>query len=107
MYSRRKLLSNYTDYYKMKAVNNIKTNINEKPFIIKEDDLGTSFYAGKYYNGLELLGLDNVLYFWYNLIGMDIDDAKDLIIKGKINVSSDNGFLNKKTIYKLKDDKND
>lgn len=102
MYSRRKLLSNYQDYHKQEKENTIYSTIGEKGFLIKENEFGTVFYAKKYYNALELLNLDNVLYFWYDMIGLSFLDAKK-ILNNEVNVESDTGFLYEASTFKLKD----
>lgn len=107
MYSRRKLLSNYAIYHNIDSIDTRKANINDKEFIIKENEYGTCFYAGKYYNALELLASNNVLYYWYNLIDVPVSDALDIILEGKVNIPNDSGFLYQKTYYKLKGDQND
>lgn len=101
MYSRRTLLTNYNLYHKEDIERNIKASIDGKPFIIKENNYGTVFYSGTYYNALELLELP-AFYYWYNLIDMDYEDAIKLINSNEVNVESNTGFLNQKTVYKLK-----
>ena len=49
MYSRRNLLTNYQKYHKLASKNKEEAFINDKSFLIKEDNYGTSFYMGKYY----------------------------------------------------------
>lgn len=102
MYSRRKLLSNYQEYHGLKKENTIYSTIGEKGFLIKEDENGTVFYAKKYYNALELLDLDNVLYFWYDMIGLSLKNAKK-ILKNEVDVESDTGFLYEASTFRLKD----
>ena len=81
-----------------------KTKIDNKYFKIVENDFGTKFYAGKYYNGLKLLNLDNVLYFWYDPIGLKKDEILNIILNNDIkNIDTDTLFLDKKTYYKVGD----
>ena len=107
MYSRRLLLSNYYIKYHhdIKKVGEMKDQNSPIKFHIKEEDLGTIIYSDKIFNGKRLLDLDNVLYYYINTsyiekqMVLDFLDDKD--------IDTDEGFLDKKTIYKLKEKKND
>ena len=104
MYSRRKLLSNYEKYHDLDKIGKYNAKIDNKYFKIVENDFGTKFYAGKYYNGLKLLNLDNVLYFWYDPIGLKKDEILKIILNNDIkNIDTDTLFLDKKTYYKVGD----
>ena len=104
MYSRRKLLSNYEKYHDLDKKGKYNAKIDNKYFKIVENDFGTKFYAGKYYNGLKLLNLDNVLYFWYDPIGLKKDEILNIILNNDIkNIDTDTLFLDKKTYYKVGD----
>lgn len=102
MYSRRTLLSNYALYHGIENEKEMISTIRDLSFVIKENDFGTCFYAKKYYNGLCLTTLTPVYFYWYNLIGMSVLEAHDLILKDIVNVVCEEGFLKQKTIYKLK-----
>lgn len=104
MYSRRNLIKNYHTYYKLPNENIINASIENKHFIAVDDELGTKFYAYPYYNALELLNLENVLFYWYNPIFLDKDKIIKLVIHNDItNIPNDKLFLDKKTIYKVGD----
>ena len=104
MYSRRKLLSNYEKYHDLDKIGKYNAKIDNKYFKIVENDFGTKFYAGKYYNGLKILNLDNVLYFWYDPIGLKKDEILNIILNNDIkNIDTDTLFLDKKTYYKVGD----
>ena len=105
MYSRRLLLSNYAIYHNLKIERKMDATISPlKYFKIIENDYGTKFYAGKYFNGLELLNSSNVLFYWYDLIDLEQDKILSLIKNNKIDdVNSDILFLDKPTIYKVGD----
>lgn len=107
MYSRRNLLSNYATYQRLENKEKIDAKIEDKKFVIKEDKYGTSFYMGKYYNGLELLNLNNVLYFWYDLNYLDIDNALDIILNNKVSIETTTGFLHQELTYKVRGKDND
>ncbi len=110
MYSRRLLLTNYAKYHKLDIKKHIDAQVPNKEFFIKEDEKGTCFFAKDYYNALELLNLSNVLYFWYDLDGIEEKEALNIILKNEINVANDSLFLHDNMIFKLKElkeDKND
>ena len=60
-------------------------------------------YAYPYYNALELLDLDNVLYFWYDSILLDIDNIIKVLHGDTSNIETSPIFLDKKTVYKVGD----
>ena len=105
MYSRRLLLSNYAIFHNLKIERKMDATISPlKYFKIIENDYGTKFYAGKYFNGLELLNCSNVLFYWYDLIDLEPEKILSLIKDNKIDdINSDMLFLDKPTIYKVSD----
>ena len=105
MYSRRLLLSNYANHHNINIERKMDATISpSKYFKIIENDYGTKFYAGKYFNGLELLNCSNVLFYWYDLIDLEYDKILSLIKNNKIDdINSDMLFLDKPTIYKVSD----
>ena len=73
-------------------------------FKIFENEYGTYFYASKYYNALDLLDLDNVLYFWYNPVFLDDEEILDVVINNDVsNIDNDSLFLDKATTYRIGD----
>ena len=107
LYSRRLLISNYNDYYDSKLENCTDLFINEYGFTMFENEFGTVIYAKKYYNGLELIPSNNVLYYWYNPVFLDKKKVLDIVINKNIDsLETSNGFLYQKTMYKLKDGDN-
>lgn len=104
MYSRRMLLTNYAKHYNIENKNILDVSIKDNGFRILENEFGTYFYASKYYNALDLLNLDNVLYFWYNPVFLDDDKILDVVINNDVsNIDSDQLFLDKATIYRIGD----
>ena len=103
MYSKRKLLSNYYKYNnkEVKLKNTIKDKASDIKFNVIEDNDGTIFLSNKIYDGSRLLDLDNVLYYYMNTSFINIDDALKFISNENID-NTDIGFLDRKTIYKLK-----
>ena len=103
MYSRRYLLSNFYKKYNedIKYTNHIKDQNSDISFNIKEEDKGTIIYSNRIYDGRRLLDLDNILYYYLNTSFIDTNTVIDFI--NGLEIDSDNGFLDKKTIYKLKE----
>lgn len=107
MYSRRLLLSNWSDEFNLEksASNVIIDRATKVKFHALENPYGTVMYSGNIYNGSSLLDLDNINFFYVNptLIGHDIVMNFLSNPKSHKNDDEDNGFLEKETIYKLKE----
>ena len=110
MYSRRMLLKNYYDEFDLTHENSkeIYESISDNKFIMVENEYGTVGYQKNFYNGIELLDLDNILYYLINPVFLTDDEEIKLIEDLKNNefnleIDSDTGFLHKSTIYKLKE----
>lgn len=103
MYSKRKLLSNYYKYNnkEVKLKNTIKDKASDIKFNVIEDINGTIFLSNKIYDGRRLFDLDNVLYYYMNTSFISIDESLNFINDDNVD-NTDNGFLDRKTIYKLK-----
>lgn len=101
MYSRRLLIDNYSKYYNINKNNPLVIKNDDIEFLVYENEFGTVFYYNKVFNGLELMKL-NAKYFFFNSMFLDIKDI-DNVLKGIITKDSSEHFLNKETIYKLKD----
>lgn len=107
MYSRRLLLSNWSEEFNLPITN---TNvIEDKATHIKfraiESSYGTVMYSDKIFNGKELLNLENVKFFYVNPMFVNHDQVMDFLANPnkEMNDSEDEGFLHKETIYKLKE----
>ena len=109
MYSRRLLLSNWSDNFKIdyKNTNLIEDTATKVKFIAYENNYGTIMYSEKIFNGKELWSLNNVKYFYVN--PMFIEHSKIINYLSNIDEDlapdEDEGFLHRETIYKLKDEK--
>lgn len=104
MYSRRKLKTNYENYYHKKITNEITENITKMHFIMSENEFGTVIYDKRIFDGRRLLNLGNIAYYFMNI---DLINNKDEFLKAYFN-NEDIGdpiFLDQKTIYKLGGDK--
>ena len=103
MYSRRNLVSNYEKHYNLDEKNILDASINNKYFKFIESKEGTKGYAYPYYNGLSLLNLENVLYFWYDPILLDLDSILKALHGDVKSIVTSTIFLDKKTVYKVGD----
>lgn len=106
MYSRRKLLTNWSEFFDIdkKNTNLLTDRATKVQFRAMENEYGTVMYSGKIFNGKELLGLNNVKYYYVNPTMIEHDVVMDFLTNNEHNSDlEDNGFLDKETIYKLKE----
>jgi len=106
MYSRRLLLSNWSEQFNVpyKNLNIIEDTATHVKFRAVENEFGTVMYSEYIFNGKDLLGLNNVYYYYVNPTLIPHEVVMDFLTKMARHKSSfeDNGFLEKETIYKLK-----
>ena len=105
MYSRRKLLTNFSREFLLPLhnPNTLIEKVSKISFKAIENEYGTVLYSGKIFDGLELLTLSNVKYFYINTTFISLEDVINTIKKVKTELNPDKGFLEKETIYKLKE----
>ena len=106
MYSRRRLLSNWSEFFDIdkKDTNVLTDRATKLQFRAMENEYGTVMYSGNIFNGKELLGLSNVKYYYVNPTMIDHSIVMDFLTNvDHISDLEDNGFLDKETIYKLKE----
>ncbi len=106
MYSRRKLLSNWSEEFDIpyKNTNVIVDKATKVSFRAIENEYGTVMYSGKIFNGRDLLSLKNIKYFYINPMMIDHSMVMDFLKNPNHHSDKeDNGFLEKETIYKLKE----
>lgn len=106
MYSRRHLITNYNNFYNIKSDKHvlIEETFKGKTFEVKEDKNGTVIFNDMYFNYLNIipkLNDNNILFYYINNLDLTPNDIKD-VINNQFN-QSDDGFLNKKTIFKVGD----
>ena len=102
LYSRRSLLTNYARHFDKEADLQKTLSIKNEKFIAIENDYGMMMYHYPYFNALELLEVPAKYYFYYPILLND-DQIIDLLESNLNNIENDDGFLNKQTIYKIKD----
>ena len=107
MYSRRTLLTNFNKYFKLKTNKEIilKENISNCEFRMLENESGTFTFDNNYFNIIDYIKYfnnDNILFYLIYPFGLSVSEIKD-IIENNSNIKYNDGFMNKKTIYKLGD----
>ena len=103
MYSRRTLLTNFNKYNELDDVNDVvldETHTKNK-FYAHETENGTAIFNNDYFNYIEFSkSLDDSKIKYYLVYNLDLSviDIKD-ILEGK--PYGNDGFLNKKTVYRM------
>ena len=100
MYSRRSLITNYEKHFNIKVNRPFIIKNSNKSFLLMENNYGTYCYKLPYFNGLKLLSKD-IKYALYLPIFLNDEDFEKLL-DGVVEKTFDDGFLNNKTIYKIK-----
>ena len=106
MYSRRKLLTNFSEEFNLinKSKNIIEDKATHIKFRVFENDYGTVMYSDKIFNGKRLIDLNNIKYFYVNTTMIDHKELMDFLRTNRnMNDNEDEGFLDRETIYKLKE----
>lgn len=115
MYSRRTLLTNFEKEFDApkKDIVNLKEQVTKKEFLAVENEYGTVLYYGKYLNAFAAIPDEKILYYFINPLFLNEQELEIILadfIKGKcpeLEEKEDQGFLHTKTIYRLKEGKNE
>lgn len=103
MYSRRMLLSNFNEYNNLDDIKEAKliTNNGKSEFLAKENEYGTVIFNNTYFNYISLMNeIDDKKIKFYLVMNLDLKPEEVIeIINGKD--FGDDGFLNKKTVYRM------
>lgn len=103
MYSRRTLLTNFNKYNKLEEVNDVvldETHTKNK-FFLHETEYGTAVFNNEYFNYIDFsksLDDSKIKYYLVYNLDLSINDIKE-ILEGK--PYGNDGFLNKKTVYRM------
>lgn len=107
MYSRRLLITNWCNEFNVAYKNSmvIEDIATKTKFRAFENKYGTVMYSPKIFNGVRLLKLQNVKFFYVNTMLIDHKVVMDFLnnTNNFISDDTDEGFLDKPTIYKLKE----
>lgn len=109
MYSRRTLLSNFNKYFNIELNKEVilDETISKNKFLAKEDNNGTFIFNNTYFNiinYLKELNDNNILFYLIYPNRLDYDNIIK-VIDNESDIPYNDGFMNKKTIYKLGDKK--
>lgn len=106
MYSRRLLLSNWSKEFEIpykdkNVITDVATGVKFRAF---ENEYGTVMYSDKIFDGRRLLNLDNVKYYYINPTLVSHEEVMKFLNNKDIKKDLyDEGFLDRETIYKLKE----
>lgn len=103
MYSRRKLLSNYNEYMGLDDYNDVTLSTGNDRLFARESEYGTMIFYDEWFNYVDFASeLDDEKIKFYLVMNIGLKATEiDKIIEGKS--FGNDGFLNKKTVYKLSD----
>ena len=101
LYSRRTLLTSHAKHYHLAKEDIKNLHINDKKFIGIENEHGMMMYHYPYFNGQRLLHKD-IHYLFYFPILLTDDQVLEIAQNHFDIVYNDEGFLDTKTIYKVK-----
>lgn len=104
MYSRRTLLTSHSKHYNIPYENKKLLKNSDKEFLAYENEFGTVLYHLPYFNGSRLINKDAKYYLYFPLF-LNKEDALKCLNNDFSNIKYDYGFLDTKTIYKVKGDK--
>lgn len=99
MYTRRLLNTNYAKHHCIENKNNLEIKNTNFKFLCTENSSGTVVYETPHLNIMPLIKADDYKYVIINLFNISTDD---FLNEFKDNVTTNTGFLSKKTIYKVK-----
>jgi len=105
MYSRRTLLSNFNKHFNLENKNNaiLNESITKNTFLAKEDNNGTILFNNKHFNIINYINKFNdnkILFYLVYPNGISLDKMHEYL-DGYNDEETDEGFMNRKTIYKL------
>lgn len=105
MYSRRTLLSNFNINFNLPENREmiLRENITMNEFLVKESDKGTFVLNNNFFNLISFINeFDDgkILYYLIYTNGLNSNDIVEYL-NGKMD-NCDDGFMNRKTIYKLR-----
>ena len=103
MYSRRTLLSNFNKYNDLEKYNDmgLGENHTSNSFLVKETEFGSAFFNNEYFNYIEFsktLKDDNILFYLVYNLDLPVDKMISILDGEKYG---NDGFLNKKTVYRM------
>lgn len=111
MYSRRTLLTNFESEFHLEENKQLKLEeqVTKKQFISVENEYGTVLYYNKFLNGVISLPDEKIEYYLINSLFLKESEIKELLKDFLSNSKKEKntetrGFLDTKTIYRIKED---
>ena len=101
MYSRRKLISNYCDFYNVSFTNPLTISIGNNKFKLYEQEEGTIIYYNDYLYDKKIFDI-NAKYYFYHPIFLVNEKIIDVLKDNTDDINVSSHFLYKNTIYKVK-----
>lgn len=107
MYSRRKLITNFYDYYKKEKKNEVTLDDpkGEFSFFLRETEYGTSAFNSKILDStsiIENLPKNKILFYLCDAQTVG-DENMIKVLKGEKIANTTEGFLHKKTVFRIGD----
>ena len=103
MYSRRTLLTNFNKYNNLEDYNDMTLDVHgtDNCFFARENEHGTIIYNNEYFNYIKFSeSLDDEKIKFYLVMNLDLSSDTILDVINGLSLGND-GFLNKKTVYKM------
>lgn len=102
MYSRRTLISNYAKKNNKEYSDKLDLHINDKKFMMVENEYGSVMYHLPYFDGTRLINKD-IKYLFYFPIFLSNENILKVANNDFSTIDTDYGYLDTKTIYKIKE----
>lgn len=103
MYSRRTLLSNFNKYNNLDNYNDMTLDVHgtKNEFFARENEHGTIIYNNEYFNYIKFSeSLNDEKIKFYLVMNLDLETDTIIDVINGLDLGND-GFLNKKTVYKM------
>lgn len=103
MYSRRTLLTNFNKYNNLEDYNDMTLDVHgtKNEFFARENEYGTIIYNNEYFNYIDYSKtLDDEKIKFYLIMNLDLPCNTIIDVINGLKLGDD-GFLNKKTVYKM------
>jgi collagenase-like PrtC family protease len=102
MNSKRHLVSNYNEIHNLERKNVLNISNSNIELLLIENNEGTVIYKNNFLNNLTLGLNTNIKYIFINSINIPFNNIIELINTDNFSLPFEDGFANKKTIYKIK-----
>lgn len=106
MYSRRTLLTNFQEEFNLPKTKQIllQEPISNTQFLAIENEFGTMLYDQSFIDYRKFQH-ENVLFYYINPLGLTKEEVEEVLKGNQISACQGDGFLHRKTYYRLKEEK--